>query len=78
MRSKRGTMQVIVVEKVECGTEGGSRTRTSFRTTDFKSRDRATNLTKRYKPVFTRLAVVKVIASAGFVSTRSITILAPS
>jgi len=24
-----------------CGAEGGSRTRTSFRTTDFKSRDRA-------------------------------------
>ena len=37
MRSKRGTMQVVVVQKVESGAEGGSRTRTSFRTTDFKS-----------------------------------------
>ena len=37
MRSTRGTMQVVVVEKLECGAEGGSRTRTSFRTTDFKS-----------------------------------------
>src|SRR5215213_3516862 len=37
MRSTRGTMQVVVVEKIECGAEGGSRTRTSFRTTDFKS-----------------------------------------
>ena len=32
-------MQVVVVGKVESGAEGGSRTRTSFRTTDFKSRD---------------------------------------
>ena len=32
---------VVVVAKVESGAEGGSRTRTSFRTTDFKSRDRA-------------------------------------
>ena len=30
-------MQVVVVETVESGAEGGSRTRTSFRTTDFKS-----------------------------------------
>ena len=30
-------MQVVVVGKVESGAEGGSRTRTSFRTTDFKS-----------------------------------------
>ena len=37
MRPKRGTMQVVVVEKVDAGAEGGSRTRTSFRTTDFKS-----------------------------------------
>ena len=35
-------------------------------------------LTKQYEPVFTRLAVVKGIASAGFVSTRNATILAPS
>ena len=32
----RGTMQVVVV-RVESGAEGGSRTRTSFRTMDFKS-----------------------------------------
>jgi hypothetical protein len=36
----RATMQVVVVN-VESGAEGGSRTRTSFRTTDFKSRDGA-------------------------------------
>jgi hypothetical protein len=33
-------MQVVDVKMVESGAEGGSRTRTSFRTTDFKSRDR--------------------------------------
>jgi len=33
-------MQVVVVGKVESGAEGGSLTRTFFRTTDFKSRDR--------------------------------------
>ena len=27
----------VVAEKVESGAEGGSRTRTSFRTTDFKN-----------------------------------------
>jgi hypothetical protein len=50
-----------VMEQLDCasGAEGGSRTRTSLRTTDFKSRDRALpDLTKRYKPVFTRLAVL--------------------
>src|SRR5215211_5010408 len=35
------------------------------------------DLTKRYKPVFTRLVVVNRIASAGLVSTRTVTILAP-
>jgi hypothetical protein len=40
MRSKRGTMQVVVVEMVDAGAEGGSRTRTSLRTTDFKSLER--------------------------------------
>ena len=32
-----GNMQVAVAKMVERGAEGGSRTRTSFRTTDFKS-----------------------------------------
>ena len=32
-----GTLQVVLVVKVQIGAEGGSRTRTSFRTTDFKS-----------------------------------------
>jgi hypothetical protein len=36
------------------------------------------SLTKRYKPVFIGLAVVKVSASSGQVSTRRTTILAPS
>ena len=36
------------------------------------------SLTKRYEPVFTRLAVVKGSASAGFISTIKATILAPS
>ena len=37
MRLKRGIIQVTVGDVVESGAEGGSRTRTSFRTTDFKS-----------------------------------------
>ena len=39
MRSKRGTIQVVVAKMINRGAEGGSRTRMSFRTTDFKSRD---------------------------------------
>jgi hypothetical protein len=39
--SRAGSNEIVVAEKVESGAEGGSRTRTSFRTTDFKSRDRA-------------------------------------
>ena len=34
-------MQVVVAEKFESGAEGGSRTRTSLRTTDFKFGDSA-------------------------------------
>src|SRR5215216_6138877 len=39
-RQLRGTTQVVVVVKVEIGAEGGSRTRTSFRTTVFKFLER--------------------------------------
>jgi len=31
-------MQHVVAKRIEVGAEGGSRTRTSLRTTDFKSR----------------------------------------
>jgi hypothetical protein len=48
-------------------------------TADFKSRDGGLrNLTKQYKPVFTRPCGRQRIASAGFVSTRPATILVPS
>ena len=45
------------------GAEGGSRTRTPIRTTDFKSGRRASYLifTKRDEPIFTVLAAVKVM-----------------
>ena len=36
MHQAQGTMEVVA-EKFESGAEGGSRTRTSFRTTDFNS-----------------------------------------
>ncbi len=44
------------------GAEGGSRTRTTLRSTDFKSAGTGIlpDLTKRDEPIFTGLAVVKV------------------
>ncbi len=52
-------MQVVVAEMVERGAEGGSRTRTSFRTTDFKSGVPALrSLTKRYEAGCTGDAVI--------------------
>jgi hypothetical protein len=61
------------------GAEGGSRTRTSFRTTDFKSRDGGA--TYSYQTIQASIYAPsgrQGIASAGLVSTRPATILAPS
>ena len=65
-------------QKNESGAEGGSRTRTSFRTTDFKSRDWAiTYLYETIQASIYALSSRQGIASAGFVSTHPATILAP-
>jgi hypothetical protein len=61
------------------GAEGGSRTRTSLRTTDFKSDESA--ITKSYEKIRTSIYAPsgrQGIASSGYVSTRPATILAPS
>jgi len=44
------------------GAEGGSRTRTPFRTTDLSPMEAASrNFTKRYEPVFIGLAAVEAL-----------------
>jgi len=58
------------------GAGGRSRTRTSFRTTDFKSRD--SGVTWSYQTIQASICAPsgrQGIASAGFVSTRRATIL---
>ncbi len=72
-------MEVVVTVRSVMVPRGGSRTHTPLRTTDFKSRE--TDITKSYQTIQASIYAPsgrQGIASAGFVSTRAATILAPS
>jgi hypothetical protein len=69
--------RLLVIKMI--GAEGGSRTRTSLRTTDFKPA--GDGITWSYQTIRTsiyRPSGRQSIALSGFVSTRRATILAPS